>query len=83
MRSGQSVSSHMPIKMRGVEVDLIGMQVTVENWAGRLQKVKNVGFCGIPESNFLLQNSDQRSLCMIQGAPHRGIQILPQTLLLR
>lgn len=78
---GQSQSPDVTVKMRGVQVRLVGVQITVEEMFGRGHEVKDVFFTRIPEPDFLFDDSDERSAAVIDGSPHGGVEILPEAFL--
>ena len=73
----------MSVEVGGVEVELIGVQVTVENIAGSGGQMENVFGARIPKADFLLHDTDHRAAVMINGAPHGRVQFLLDALLFR
>ena len=67
------MAADVAIKVGGVEVKLIGVEVKVEDIAGCRDEMERVFFALVPESDFLFDNAQQSAARVILSAPHGGI----------
>ena len=72
----EMVAADVAIKMSGVEIQLVGVQIEVKDVAGGCDQVERIHFTRFPESNFLFDDSQQGAIVVVLCSPHGGVQFL-------